>query len=101
MAPADEVLVQLVARRVRDTGRDGERLAAERAHEQEPEHRVLAEVGDLAQDEIPSTETRAEVGHGREPEDQPGPEDDGQPVRSAAVKSHRRPMIGSRPIGER
>ena len=60
MPPADEVLVQLVGRRVRHAGGRGERLPAERAHEQQPEDGVFPKCASLrrTRSQVPSSVPR-------------------------------------------
>src|SRR5438045_4013045 len=59
VAAAHEVLVELVRDRVADPEQEGRRLAADRAHEQQPEDRVLGDVCALAQDRVPGAEPGA------------------------------------------
>ena len=74
---ANKVLVELVARRVRDGDeRRGDR-SRERTQEQRAEDPVLGRVGQLAQDQIPGPEARAEVRDRRQREDHRSPGDDG------------------------
>jgi hypothetical protein len=96
-----EMLVELVAARVEDSRGEGERPAPDRADEQHAQHRVFGEVGELAEHEVPRPEAGAEVGNRREAEDQARPEHDRYPRPEEPRGTHRPPMIGSRPIGER
>ncbi len=91
----DEVLVQLVGRRVRDAEPEGRQLVARSPQQQRAENRVLAGMRDLPQDEIPRAEPGAEVGHRREGEDHGGPEDDRRPQAQSGGRRHTS-MIGSR-----
>ena len=58
MAAADEVLVELVGDRVEPAGEDRDGGPLDRAHEEGAEDRVLAQVRDLAQDQVPGAEAR-------------------------------------------
>lgn len=80
MATGNEVLVQLVRGRIGDADSEGGELAPERAQEQRAENRVLGDVGQLPERDVPASEPGAEVGHGREGEDHRRPENDRQPA---------------------
>src|SRR5207249_4396725 len=56
VAPADEVLMDLVADRVGDAEQEGGHLAAQGEHGQEAEHRVLRHVWTLANNGAPGSE---------------------------------------------
>jgi hypothetical protein len=56
VAPADEVLVDLVRDGVRDAEPERGQLSAERAEQQRAEHGVLGEVRGLAEHLIPGPE---------------------------------------------
>ena len=71
------------------------RSSRERAQEQRAEHGELAGMGDLAEHEIPRSETGAEVGDGGEGEDDGGPEDDRRPEAQRSGDRHAA-MVGSR-----
>ena len=95
MAAADEVLVQLVGRRVRDARRERERLPAQRPVEQPAENGVLRQVRALAEDRVPRPEPGREARDRREREDDGGPDEDGKPDREESRSGHRRPMLVS------
>ena len=61
MSAAHEVLVDLVARRIQRSDHDRQLGAGERSREQGAEDRVLRQMGELAQDEIPRAEAGREA----------------------------------------
>ena len=92
VATADEVLVDLVGGRVERSEQDRDRGTLEGADEERAEHRVLRQVRELAEHEIPRAEPGAEARDRREREDHGRPEHDGRP-RPEGCSRHR-PMIG-------
>jgi hypothetical protein len=101
VAAVDEVLVQLVGRRVEDPERERREHAAERSVEQGAEDRVLGHVRALAQHLVRGPETARERRDRGQPEDDGGPENDRRPEAETASQGHRRAMIGSAHLGER
>jgi hypothetical protein len=101
MAALDEVLVQLVGRRVEDPERERRKHAAERPVEQGAENRVLGHVRALAQHLVPGAETARKRRDRGEREDDAGPENDRRPEAETASQGHRTAMIGSAHLGER
>ena len=97
----DEVLVQLVGRRIEDPEHERRQNAAERPVEQSPEDRVLGHVRALAQNLVRSPETARQRRDRGQPEDDAGPENDRRPEAETASQAHRRAMIGSAHLGER
>ena len=83
----------LVGDRVQHAERERRPGATGRAQEQRAEDRVLRGMRDLPQHEIPAAEPGAEIGDGREGEDERRPRDDRQP--QARARPRHRPMIGS------
>ena len=69
-------------------------LGPERAQQQRAEHRELGHVRQLAEDEIPRAEARAEVGNRREGEDDGRPENDRRPEAQRGGGRHGA-MVGS------
>ena len=69
MAAADEVLVHLVADGVKPAEQHREPGPRERAHEEGAEDRVLGQVRELAQHEIPASEAGGEARDRGEGED--------------------------------
>jgi len=101
VAAVDEVLVQLVGRRVEDPERERRKHAAERPVEQGAEDRVLGHVRAFAQHLVPGPETARQRRDCGQPEDDAGPENDRRPEAETASQGHRRAMIGSAHLGER
>ena len=99
-ATLDEVLVQLVGDRVRDPERERRPLDADRPQQQRAEQRELRGVRQLPEDEIPGPEAGAEIGDGREGEDDGRPENDRRPQAQRDWKGHTT-MVGSAPHKER
>lgn len=81
MAAGDERLVHFVGERIGGTEKKGPRSTANGTKEEPAEDRVLGEMGELPEREIPGAQARAEVRDGRESEDERGPQDDGPPRR--------------------
>lgn len=81
MAAGDERLVHLVSERIGGTEKEGPRSAANGTKEEPAEDRVLGEMSELPEREIPGAQARAEVRDGREGEDERAPQDDGPPRR--------------------
>jgi hypothetical protein len=98
---ADEALVELVGCGVEDPEREGRHHFADCAEQERAEDGVLGHVRALSQHLVPDAEPARERRDRGEREDHARPEDDRPPERKSAGKSHRRAMIGSRPIGER
>jgi len=101
VAAVDEVLVQLVGRRVEDSDRERERHPAERPIQERAEDRVLGQVRALAEELVPGAEPARERGDRGQPEDDAGPDHDRRPEAESAGESHRGAMIGSARLGER
>jgi hypothetical protein len=101
VAAMDEVLVQLVGRRVEDPEHERREHAAERPVEQGAEDRVLGHVRALAEQLVPGAETARKRRDRGEPEDHAGPEDDRRPEADSPSQCHRATMIGSAYLGER
>jgi hypothetical protein len=101
VAALDEVLVQLVGRRVEDPERERRQHTAERPVEQGAEDRVLGRVRALAQHLVPGAETARKRGNRGQREDHAGPENDRRPEAETASQGHRTAMIGSVHLGER
>jgi hypothetical protein len=101
VAAADEVLVQLVGRRVEDPERERWKHPAERPVEEGAEDRVLGHVRALAQHLVPGAEAARKRRDRGQREDHAGPEDDRRPEAETASQGHRRAMIGSAHLGER
>jgi hypothetical protein len=80
LATGDEVLVELVAHRVREAERKRSGLVLDGPLQQEPEHRELRRVRDLPQDEVPGSQAGPEVGNRGQAEDQRCPGDHGCPT---------------------
>jgi hypothetical protein len=101
VAALDEVLVQLVGRRVEDPERERREHAAERPVEQGAEDRVLSHVRAFAQHLVPGAEAARQRRDRGQPEDDAGPEKDRRPEAETASQGHRTAMIGSAHLGER
>jgi hypothetical protein len=101
VAAVDEVLVQLVGRRVEDPERERRQHTAECPVEQGAEDRVLGHVRALAQHLVPGSETARKRRDRGQPEGDAGPENDRRPEAEAAAQGHRTAMIGSAHLGER
>jgi hypothetical protein len=101
MAAMDEVLVQLVGRRVDDPEHERREHAADSPVEKGAEDRVLGHVRALAEHLIPGAETARERRNRGQPEDDGGPENDRRPEAESASQGHRATMIGSVQLGER
>ena len=99
MTPADEVLVDLVGCCVEPADEDRKSGPGERALQESAENGVLAQVRELAQDEVPRAEACAETRHRGEREDDRRHEDDGRPEAESCCRHH--PMIGSSLTRER
>ena len=101
VTPTDEMLVDLVARRVERPRRRSRRHGRASARsEKRAEHGVLGQVRELAQDEIPGAEAGAEARDRREARRSGRPEDDRRPASGNGCCRHR-PMIGSAVTRER
>jgi hypothetical protein len=101
VAAVDEVLVQLVGRRVEDPDPERQEHAAQRPVEQSTEDRVLGHVRALAENLVPGAKTARERRDRGQPEDDAGPENDRRPEAESASQGHRATMIGSVQLGER
>jgi hypothetical protein len=101
VAALDEVLVQLVGRRVQDSERERREHPPERPVEQSAEDRVFGHVRALAEHLVPGAETAGERRDRRQPEDDAGPDHDRRPEAESPSQGHRATMIGSFPLGER
>ena len=93
MPAADEVLVELVSDGIEPAGEDRDGGTLDRPHQQGAEDRVLAQVRDLAQDQIPGAEAGRQARNRREREDHRRPENDRSPRPEASGRHD--PMIGS------
>jgi len=101
VAAVDEVLVQLVGRRVEDAEGERRKHAAERTVEEGAQDRVLGHVSALAEHLVPGPETGRERRDRRQAEDHRGPDHDRRPETESAGEGHRGAMIGSAQLGER
>ena len=96
--PRDEGLVELVRDGVGGGDEKRRGRVANGAVEKRAEQRVLRRVRDLPQDEVPRAEAGAEIRHGREREDDCGPENDRDP-RADAGCGHAQSVVPRRGDG--